>query len=161
MHPRILIPLMLASAAVVIPARSRAQAGAPPVVVEIQRLYLGSGEPGQPGFENATLVVNDVYHVPQYLPGRPTAASIWPRVIDVPCTRLASGGLRCQGYAWRPGIGRAEYLYFRPVVVASTPVGAERDEAPVAGEGDASPPGAPASMGGAAAATPPADPEPD
>lgn len=158
MHPRFLIPLMLALAAVVVPLRSRAQPSAPPVTVEIQRLYLGSGEPGQGGFENATLVVNDVYHVPQYLPGRPTAAPIWPRVIEVPCTRLASGGLRCQGYAWRPGVGRGEYLYFRPVVVASTPVGAGQEEAPVA-KGDAPSPGEPAAMGGAAA--PPSPPGSD
>jgi hypothetical protein len=87
--------------------------------VEIERLDFGSGEPEQRGFENATAVLNDVYHAPQYLPGLPTAASIWPRVVEVPCTRAPSGTLQCKGYQWLPTYGRAEYLYFRPVVAAA------------------------------------------
>lgn len=125
-----LLCLVIPLAAVLLQGRARAQT-APPLTVEIQRLYLGSGEPERPGYENATLVLNDVYHVPQYLPGLPTAASLWPRVIDVPCTVLPSGALRCRGYSWTPAMGRAEYLYFRPVVAASTP----------AGEGASAPPG--------------------
>lgn len=85
--------------------------------VQISRMPLGSGEPGLAGFENATVVFDDVYHAPQYLPGYPTAASIWPRVITVPCTQV-DGVLHCEGYNWAPAMGRGEYLYFMPVVAA-------------------------------------------
>lgn len=90
-------------------------------VVEIERLYLGSGEPGSTGYENAMVVENDVYHAPQYMPGLPTAAPIWPRVVEVPCTRAPTGALQCKGYEITPAYGRGEYLYFRPVVLAATP----------------------------------------
>lgn len=89
--------------------------------VEIQRNMLGSGSPGEEagGYEKVDRVFNDVYHVPQYLPGTPTAATIWPRVIEVPCTRDAGGTLLCRGYEWLPEYGRGEYLFFRPVLVAA------------------------------------------
>jgi hypothetical protein len=128
-----LLCLVFPLAAVLLQGRARAQSPAPPATVEIQRLYLGSGEPERAGYENATFVVNDVYHVPQYLPGWPTSRSIWPRVVDVPCTALASGGLRCQGYSWTPAMGRAEYLYFRPMLAAATPVSSRSDDTAVAG----------------------------
>lgn len=160
---RLLLYLVIPLATVAIQGRARAQPAAPFATVEIQRLYLGSGEPERPGYENATFVLNDVYHVPQYLPGLPTAASIWPRVIDVPCTRLPSGGLRCQGYSWSPAMGRAEYLYFRPVLVVSSPVGARPgDDVLVGGEDAASEPAAgPAVLGGSAPAPPEAEPARD
>jgi hypothetical protein len=79
----------------------------------------GSGTPGATGPENATLVDNNVFHAPQYLPGSPTAASIWPRVVEVPCTNVG-GAIRCDGYVWQPRLGRGEYLFFKPVV--ATPV---------------------------------------
>lgn len=86
--------------------------------VTIERATLGSGEPGQVGYENAEAVENDVYHVPQYLPGSPTSAMLWARVIQVQCHR--DGDLtRCDGYHWSPGMGRAEYLYFTPVLATS------------------------------------------
>lgn len=88
------------------------------LTVEIERRHLGSGEPEQSGFENATVVSNDTYHAPQYMPGHPTAHVLWARVIDVPCTQVAPGRLQCKGYPWSPAIGRAEYLYFRPVLTA-------------------------------------------
>lgn len=91
--------------------------------VEIGRMLLGSGEPGQPGFENATPVYNNVYHVPQYLPGYPTAATIWPRVIEVLC-RQVEARLQCDGYYWTPKMGRGEYLYFVPVMAPPRPVAA-------------------------------------
>ncbi len=84
-------------------------------------MLLGSGEPGEPGFEKATPVYNNIYHVPQYMPGYPTAAIIWPRVIEVPC-RKVEAGLQCDGYNWTPNMGRAEYLYFMPVLAAVVPV---------------------------------------
>lgn len=91
------------------------------MTVEIERQHLGSGEPGQAGFENATPVSDDVYHAPQYMPGYPTARSVWARVIEVPCDRGADGRLQCKGYQWSPALGRGEYLFFKPVVLAATP----------------------------------------
>ncbi|MDB5947274.1 MAG: hypothetical protein JWQ33_2300, partial [Ramlibacter sp.] len=104
--------------------------------VEIGRSLLGSGEPGQTGFENATEVYNNIYHVPQYLPGFPTAAVLWPRVVEVPCRRVGAG-LQCEGYHWTPRMGRAEYLFFVPVLVPGTPVSTAPDllSAPVAASG--------------------------
>lgn len=83
--------------------------------VSILRNEYGSGTPDIQGLENATAMGNDLYHAPQYLPGHPTAATIWPRVVDVPCIKTIKG-LQCQGYDWQPKLGRAEYLYFRPLV---------------------------------------------
>lgn len=83
--------------------------------VGILRNEYGSGTPGVQGLENATPMGNDLYHAPQYMPSYPTAATIWPRVVDVPCVKTVKG-LQCQGYEWQPKLGRAEYLYFRPVV---------------------------------------------
>lgn len=141
--------------------QGRAQAQTAHVItVEIQRLYLGSGEPERPGYENATFVLNDVYHVPQYLPGLPTAASIWPRVIDVPCTALASGGLRCQGYHWTPAMGRAEYLYFRPVLVTATPTGSV-DSGEVLAGGEVAAPVPPAELAVSGSASPSPEREPE
>ena len=103
--------------------------------VQIGRAPLGSGEPGQAGLENATLVYDNIYHVPQYLPGFPTAATLWPRVVEVPCRR-AGAGLQCEGYNWTPRMGRAEYLFFVPVLISGAPVSAtEAPAEPVAATG--------------------------
>jgi hypothetical protein len=103
--------------------------------VQIGRSPLGSGEPGQSGLENATLVFDNVYHVPQYMPGFPTAATLWPRVVEVPCRRVGAG-LQCDGYNWTPRMGRAEYLFFVPVLVSGTPVSiTDPPPAPVAATG--------------------------
>lgn len=90
--------------------------------VEIERTGLGSGTPSttlsNTGVENA-LPVNhapNVLHAPQYLPYYPTAAVIWPRIIEVPCTKSAAGNLLCEEYHWSPSMGRGEYLFFVPVV---------------------------------------------
>ena len=88
--------------------------------VEIQRAPLGSGEPGMQGYEAAVLVSDDIYHVPQYLPGSPTAASVWPRAVRVLC-RPDGQRLLCDGYQWSPALGRGEYLYFIPVIVTGAP----------------------------------------
>jgi hypothetical protein len=50
-----------------------------------------------------------VWHVPQYLPGFPTAATIWPRVIILQCASDL-----CSGYEITPEMGRGEYLFFVP-----------------------------------------------
>src|SRR5690606_18854143 len=82
--------------------------------VAIERAPLGSGEPGQTGYENAEAVENNIYHAPQYLPGSPTSAALWARTIPVRCVRT-EGEVRCEGYHWTPAMGRGEYLYFTPV----------------------------------------------
>lgn len=86
----------------------------------IGRTPLGSGEPGKPGVENATQVDNNVYHAPQYLPGYPTAATIWPRAVEVNC--MPDGGRQvCEPYQWTPALGRGEYLYFTPILISAAP----------------------------------------
>ena len=57
-----------------------------------------------------------VLHVPQYLPGFPTAATIWPRIVEVNC-ESNKGQLQCEGFHWTPDMGRAEYLFITPKVV--------------------------------------------
>lgn len=83
--------------------------------IDITRENLGSGSPGAKGVEQAVVVNGDIYHAPQYLPGYPTAATLWPRIIEVPCT-AKDGKLSCQGYNWSPKYGRGEYLFIRPVI---------------------------------------------
>jgi len=87
--------------------------------VSVGRTPLGSGQQGVTGLENAQKWDNDIYHAPQYLPGFPTAATLWPRVVDVQCTRRGAR-LECAGYNWVPEMGRGEYLMLRPVVKEDT-----------------------------------------
>lgn len=86
--------------------------------VKIWNNEFGSGIPGSSGYTNAVVVGNeidlDIYHAPQFLPFYPTAATIWPRVVEVPCKTVDDGVFVCQGYQWYPGLGRAEYLFFKP-----------------------------------------------
>lgn len=101
--------MVLAASAVI----AQAQDFAP--VVGIQRSTLGTGTPGKDGYELAQPVLqNDIFHAPQYLPYYPTAAVIYPRVVDVPCTKLGNGLVTCEGYNWQPKMGRGEYLFFTP-----------------------------------------------
>ena len=89
--------------------------------VGIERTTLGSGTPGQYGFEQAQPVLeNDIFHAPQYLPYFPTAATIWPRIIEVPCVKIGTT-LKCEGYHF-DGTYRAEYLFFTPRIEAPAPV---------------------------------------
>jgi hypothetical protein len=89
--------------------------------VEVSRKGTGSGTPAptltNAGVENAIPVNSspDVLHVPQYLPGYPTAATIWPRIVEVPCT-MTAGVKTCEGFRWTPALGRGEYLFITPVV---------------------------------------------
>ncbi len=92
--------------------------------VNVGKVQLGSGTPvsNASGFENAKIVdnakvENNTLHAPQYMPYNPTAATIWPRVVEVPCTKTASGDLNCAGYNWKPEMGRGEYLFVQPKVV--------------------------------------------
>ena len=104
--------------------------------VNVTREALGSGQPGAQGYENATRWDNDIFHAPQYMPGYPTAAVLYPRVVDVECVRAVSG-LNCKGYNWLPELGRGEYLMIRPVIKevpepkVITKIYTERVEVPV------------------------------
>lgn len=70
----------------------------------------GSGNPGTVGVTTAVEIEPGIYHAPQYMPGFPTAATIWPRVIEVECETLD----KCFGYDYLPKYGRGEYLFVRP-----------------------------------------------
>ena len=84
--------------------------------VNLGNKELGSGTPGKTGYENALKWDNNIFHAPQYMPGSPTAATIYPRVVNVECTK-ATVGLNCKGYNWSPEMGRGEYLMVTPVIV--------------------------------------------
>ena len=84
--------------------------------VNVTRESLGSGQPELSGTEQTTKWDNNVFHAPQYMPGYPTAATLYPRVIDVPCLQTGTT-LQCKGYNWSPDMGRGEYLMVRPVIV--------------------------------------------
>jgi len=96
-------------------------------VVNIANVVNGSGSPGNDTVENAVEVSNGIMHAPQYLPGYPTAATIWPRVIDVPCTQTPTAVV-CNGYQWAPSMGRGEYLFFKPHIVVPVAVEEKREE---------------------------------
>lgn len=93
----------------------------------INRTGFGSGTPansfGNVGVENAKIVNHDagVLHAPQYMPFYPTAGTIWPRVVEVPCKEAIDGSLTCEKYEWSPSMGRAEYLFITPVVKSDAP----------------------------------------
>lgn len=91
--------------------------------VNVGKAVLGSGTPSNVvgGTENAKVVdnakvENNILHAPQYMPHFPTAATIWPRVVEVPCTKDSKGDLTCAGYNWSPSMGPGEYLFVSPKV---------------------------------------------
>jgi hypothetical protein len=80
----------------------------------------GTGVPGDPASTTqAQHVFDGLYHVPQYLPGNPTAAQINIRVVDVKCIKTKEAKLLCDGYNLIPAVGRGEYVLIRPRVVES------------------------------------------
>lgn len=83
--------------------------------VTVKQTNLGSGMPGQSGTTEATPVMDGMYHAPQYMPGHPTAATIYPRVVDVECSKDGAV-LNCDGYNYEASLGRTEYLLVRPRV---------------------------------------------
>jgi hypothetical protein len=96
------------------------------------RNQLGTGSPAPMltvGTENARYVDDGYYHVPQDMPYYPTAAVIWPRVVELQCEKI-KGNLVCEGYHWAPKLGRGEYLFVvpklkevpKPVVVQAPPI---------------------------------------
>lgn len=91
--------------------------------VNVGKAVLGSGTPenNPKGVEKAVVVdnakvENNILHAPQYMPNHPTAATLWPRVVEVPCTKGSAGELNCAGYNWSPSMGRGEYLFVTPRV---------------------------------------------
>jgi hypothetical protein len=80
----------------------------------IERTPLGSGTPGLEGREATYLMPDGMLFAPQYLPGFPTAAVIWPRVVEVQC-ELKDKVTVCDGYQWTPKLGRGEYIFIVPV----------------------------------------------
>ena len=101
--------------------------------VQIQNRQYGSGTPGETVPQQATERGDGLYFAPQYLPGSPTAATIYPRVVDVKCVRQTDGDALCEGYNWMPEMGRGEYLLIRPVVkelpVVTPPVVSKKKKA--------------------------------
>ncbi|MBO9676695.1 MAG: hypothetical protein J7556_00590 [Acidovorax sp.] len=105
---RLLSMLLLLAASA---ASQAATAPANAADLMIERVPFGSGMQNAAGPENAQPVADfGVWHAPQYMPGYPTAATIWPRVVLVQC----KGGT-CDGYAITPNMGSGEYLFFKPV----------------------------------------------
>lgn len=96
--------------------------------VIIENRPLGSGEPGDVnGFAVGKRVYPGMYQSIQYMPGYPTAVTIFPRVIDVQCIQTAVNVI-CEGYSWSPKLGPGEYLWFHPVfsgriIENATPMG--------------------------------------
>ena len=88
--------------------------------VQIKRMPFGSGTPAAAatdGTETAVPVADGLYHVPNYLPGFPTAATIWPRELPTDCHRDATTGKPvCAGFEVYPTTGRGEYLFVRPTL---------------------------------------------
>ncbi|WP_147376914.1 hypothetical protein [Noviherbaspirillum saxi] len=102
---------------------------------QVERMPFGSGTPASGytiGSEAAGHVVDGLYHIPNYLPGHPTAATIWPREVPIECEQDAvTGELKCGGYRVHPAIGRGEYIFIRPVSKAQqTPVVIEQRPTP-------------------------------
>jgi hypothetical protein len=92
--------------------------------IHVGGVFLGSGVPveaGTPAPATAAHVAGNEYHVPNHLPGHPTAATLWPRIVYVPCKRVESqaGEVECAGYDVSPL--RGEYVYLRPLIEPPPP----------------------------------------
>jgi hypothetical protein len=61
-----------------------------------------------------------IFMVPSYMAGHPTAGTIYPRTVTVECDQRGTT-LICDGYSWRPELGRSEYLFIRPVARPKPP----------------------------------------
>lgn len=91
-------------------------------VLPVMRNQLGTGTPAPMitvGDQQAVYVDDGYYHIPQYLPNHPTAATIWPRVVEVECEKIDSKVI-CEGYHWAPAQGRAEYIMIIPKIKEKT-----------------------------------------
>lgn len=114
-RPTIVVWLMIAIALLCFTTIAKSQ-----IVVKNYELGTGIAVGGEG--QLATALPGQVYHVPQYMPMYPTAASIWPRVVEVECDKTGTSTLSCDGYHWIPKYGRGEYLFIVPKtrVVAET-----------------------------------------
>ncbi len=92
---------------------------------QIERMASGSGTPAvgeTNGTETAEHVADGLYHVSNFLPGFPTAATIWPREVPITCgLDHATQRKTCSGYRVIPAIGRGEYIFVRPMEVPAPP----------------------------------------
>jgi hypothetical protein len=92
---------------------------------DVERMPFGSGTPSPAvtiGVEDAEQVVDGLYHVPNYLPGFPTAATIWPREVPIECdTDPVTRRPVCTGYRVQPAVGRGEYIFIRPMAKVVLP----------------------------------------
>jgi len=88
--------------------------------VYTERLPLGTGVPQQAqtsGYEQSYAMPDGVYSTPGQMPGYPTAATIWPRVVRVSCKVGEGNTLLCKGVDVNlVDTGRGEYLYTQPVI---------------------------------------------
>lgn len=64
-------------------------------------------------------VFGDFYHVPQFMPGFPTAATIWPRVVKTDC-RFTDRNIYCDSIRLTQYGDRSEYLFFTEKEKSST-----------------------------------------
>ena len=134
MNKLIVLALLLAAGA----------ANAQTVIIKNEELGSGTPNSGFPEIQHQYNAVADkwdpregIFHAPQYMPGYPTAATIFPRVLDVECVSNGKtsiddlmhdrNAVHCIGYHWSPEMGRAEYLFIRPhVVTPPAPVVVEK-----------------------------------
>ncbi|MEC4721650.1 hypothetical protein RY831_21000 [Noviherbaspirillum sp. CPCC 100848] len=111
--------------ALVLAAAAGSHAAAADLNFEVERLPFGSGTPANGaavGTEPALHVMDGLYHVPNHLPGHPTAAVIWPREVPVECGPASVlADAVCSGYRVHPAVGRGEYLFVRPVAKVLPP----------------------------------------
>lgn len=84
----------------------------------VENSILGSGV-NNVGNSLAVEVHHGVFHVLQYMPGFPTAATLWPTVIKHNCNIPNKD---CELFDYKPSYGRAEYLFFRPFEEKESPV---------------------------------------
>lgn len=84
---------------------------------KVRNIQLGSGNPSallgndDVSFTTANSVGAGLWQVPGYMPYYPTAATIWPRVVNVMC----NSENECNGYNIDPALGRGEYLFIHPI----------------------------------------------
>ena len=70
-------------------------------------LGIGNANPKNEVVSNAYEVFPGLYHTPGYMPGYPTAATLWDRVVEVKCTK-ADGVMKCDLPEYSPSMGRGE-----------------------------------------------------
>jgi hypothetical protein len=98
-----------------------------PATILVKRVPFGSGTPGPDdgaspvkGYDVAEAVGSGLYQVPGYLPYRPSAGVLYPRVVQVKCViafgLLSTESWTCDGYSISPALGRGEYILIQPIL---------------------------------------------